>query len=164
LEGHSDFVRALAVTPDGTRLVSASADETPKVWDLATGRELLTLEGHSDWVRAVAVTPDGTRVVSGSRDNTLKVWDLATGVLLEDATFDPTRFQSLTHRPEEQGVEIKGPFLQIRNTADGQEIARFAADATISAANYSARRQTAAAGDRSGRVHILRLRSHRDSG
>ena len=79
LEGHSDSVNGVAVTPDGKRAVSASWDKTLKVWDLETGRALRTLEGHSDSVSGVAVTPDGKRAVSASWDKTLKVWDLETG-------------------------------------------------------------------------------------
>jgi len=79
LEGHSDVVDGVAVTPDGRRAVSASQDKTLKVWDLESGRALCTLEGHSDRVTAVAVTPDGRRAVSASDDQTLKVWDLESG-------------------------------------------------------------------------------------
>ena len=79
LEGHSASVDGVAVTPDGRRAVSASWDNTLKVWDLESGRELRTLEGHSGHVNGVAVTPDGRRAVSASEDNTLKVWDLDTG-------------------------------------------------------------------------------------
>ena len=79
LEGHSDCVDGVAVTPDGRRAVSASSDKTLKVWDLESGAELRTLEGHSDEVSGVAVTPDGRRVVSVSDDKTLKVWDIDSG-------------------------------------------------------------------------------------
>jgi len=79
LRGHSLNVTAVAVTPDGRRAVSASADHTLKVWDLATGAAERTLRGHSARVLAVAVTPDGRQAVSASDDHTLKVWDLATG-------------------------------------------------------------------------------------
>ena len=82
LEGHSAQVWAAALTPDGTRAVSASDDRTLKVWDLRTGEALRTLEGHSASVKAVAVTPDGMRAVSASDDRTLKVWDLRTGEAL----------------------------------------------------------------------------------
>src|SRR5665647_355733 len=78
LTGHSSTVCAVAVTPDGTRAVSASVDKTLRVWDLASGETLRTLEGHSALVSAVAVTPDGTRAVSASHDHTLRVWDLAS--------------------------------------------------------------------------------------
>jgi WD40 repeat protein len=85
LKGHSGIVTGVAVTPDGKRAVSASADKTLKVWDLETGRVLRTLQGHSDSVPGVAVTPDGQRAVSASHDKTLKVWNLDTGLLI--ATF-----------------------------------------------------------------------------
>ena len=79
LEGHTGAVYGVAVTPDGTRAVSASDDRTLRVWDLATGKSLASLEGHTNAVFGVAVTPDGTRAVSASEDTTLRVWDLATG-------------------------------------------------------------------------------------
>jgi WD40 repeat protein len=85
LTGHSSSVLAVAVTADGTRVISGSWDKTVKVWNLETGEEQLTLSGHSHWVQAVAVTADGTRVISGSWDKTVKVWNLETGV--EIATF-----------------------------------------------------------------------------
>jgi len=54
LEGHSSSVLAVAFTPDGKQLASASRDNTIKLWDASTGAALQTLEGHSNWVWAVA--------------------------------------------------------------------------------------------------------------
>jgi hypothetical protein len=82
LEGHSDSVNGVAVTPDGQRALSTSDDLTLKLWDLKTGRALRTLEGHSGAVNDVAITPDGTCAVSASFDKTLKVWDLKSGRVL----------------------------------------------------------------------------------
>lgn len=65
-------------TPDGRRAVSGSGGGTLMVWDLETGRAVLTLPGHNRGGDAVAVAPDGRRVVSAS-DRTLKMWDLETG-------------------------------------------------------------------------------------
>ena len=76
LTGHADWVRAVAVSPDGRRVVTASNDRTLKVWELESGRELQTLSGNAGWVRAVALTPDPWRAVSASADRTLKVWEL----------------------------------------------------------------------------------------
>jgi WD40 repeat protein len=82
LEGHTNWVNAVAVTPDGRRAVSASWDRTLRLWDLSSGQTLRTLEGHTAWVKAVAVTPDGRRAVSGSIDRTLRLWDLRSGQTL----------------------------------------------------------------------------------
>ena len=82
LEGHTDRVWAVAVSPDGRFIVSGSDDRTVKVWELESGRLLRSLEGHTGRVRAVAVSPDGRFIVSGSDDRTVKVWELESGRLL----------------------------------------------------------------------------------
>jgi hypothetical protein len=69
----------VAISADGKRIVSGSADRTVKVWDSTTGQDLLTLRGHGDTVKCVAISADGKRIVSGSYDRTVKVWDAATG-------------------------------------------------------------------------------------
>ena len=74
LNGHSGNVRSVAFSPDGTRVVSGSADKTIKIWSATTGEVVQTLDGHSDTVKSVAFSPDGTRVVSGSYDKTVKIW------------------------------------------------------------------------------------------
>ena len=64
----------VAVTGDGSRIVTGSNDKTARVWDARTGAELLQLKGHDGFVLGVAVTPDGRRVVTGSGDKTARVW------------------------------------------------------------------------------------------
>jgi WD40 repeat protein len=82
LDGHSETVFDVAMTPDGRRAVTGSVDTLVKVWDVKSGGESRTLRGHTDAVTAVAITPDGRLVISASQDETLKVWDGATGRLL----------------------------------------------------------------------------------
>ena len=66
LTGHQFGVIALAVTPDGQRIVSASWDRTLKLWDLVSRRELRTLSGYTGLVAGVVVISDGQRAVSAS--------------------------------------------------------------------------------------------------
>jgi len=75
----------VSFSPDGTRIVTGSEDETAKVWDARTGEERLALNGHTEGVTSVSFSPDGTRIVTGSQDDTEKVWDATTGKLLPDA-------------------------------------------------------------------------------
>jgi hypothetical protein len=60
-------------------VISASQDQTFKVWEMERGRMLATFARHAEYVTACAVTPDGRRVVSASAERTLKVWDLDSG-------------------------------------------------------------------------------------
>ncbi|NCR26553.1 MAG: protein kinase [Microcystis aeruginosa LE13-04] len=79
LTGHSDCLDSVAYSPDGRYLASGSRDNTIKIWEVATGKELRTLTGHSEIVFSVAYSPDGRYLASGSRDNTIKIWEVATG-------------------------------------------------------------------------------------
>jgi NB-ARC domain/TIR domain/WD domain, G-beta repeat/APAF-1 helical domain len=79
LAGHTDWVIAVALTPDGRRALSGSWDRTLRLWDLENGQTIRTLEGHTNSVWGVAITPDGRLAVSASRDQTLRLWDFETG-------------------------------------------------------------------------------------
>jgi WD40 repeat protein/tRNA A-37 threonylcarbamoyl transferase component Bud32 len=76
---HTGAVSAVAFSPDGTRLATASYGGTVKVWDTRTGAEALTFRGNAYAVRAVSFSPDGSRLASASDDGTVKVWDARTG-------------------------------------------------------------------------------------
>ncbi|PQE26677.1 hypothetical protein CJF30_00011108 [Rutstroemia sp. NJR-2017a BBW] len=61
-------------------VVSGSYDKTVRLWDTATGKQVLPpLKGHTDGVNSVAFSPDGKQVVSGSSDQTVRLWDTTTG-------------------------------------------------------------------------------------
>ena len=80
--GHSDCVQSVSFSPDGTRIVSGSMDNTVRLWDAVTGAHLQTLKGHSDEVQSVSFSPDGTNIVSRSYANTM-LWDAVTGAHLQ---------------------------------------------------------------------------------
>jgi len=83
LEGHSATVSSAVFSPDGTRIVSASADNTVRIWDSQTGAELIRLQGHTATVFSAVFSPDGTHIVSASADKTIRVWNSRTGEELE---------------------------------------------------------------------------------
>ena len=78
LEGHSGPVHAVAFSPDGRQLASASDDGAVRLWDPATGKSITTLTDHNNWVRGVAFSPDGRQLASVGNDGTVRLWDPAT--------------------------------------------------------------------------------------
>ncbi|MGF1545716.1 MAG: hypothetical protein ACFCUG_00150 [Thiotrichales bacterium] len=77
LAGHTDRIRDVTVSPDGTRIASASGDHSIRVWDAHTSAHLFTLRGHTSWVESVAFSPDGRLLASGGRDAGVKLWDIS---------------------------------------------------------------------------------------
>ncbi len=75
---HSDSVNAVAFSPDGARIASASSDKTIKVWEIATGKLLASGKDHSDAVWGVAWSPNGKYLASCGADRSVKIWDAAT--------------------------------------------------------------------------------------
>ncbi|WGD49439.1 c-type cytochrome [Bradyrhizobium sp. CB1650] len=78
LEGHTGPVAALDVSPDGSKLASASWDHSVRLWSLTDGSSR-AFEGHAQNVNGVAFAPDGKSLVSVGYDLTLRIWRLPEG-------------------------------------------------------------------------------------
>jgi WD40 repeat protein len=81
LEGHTNWVYALAVGLDGT-VYSGSADSTIRVWSGDDGTHIRTLSGHGGIVRSLAVGSND-KFYSGSRDKTVRVWSTRDGAHIQ---------------------------------------------------------------------------------
>jgi len=83
LTGHSHHVVDLSWAPDGSKIASASADDTAKIWDITTGNILVNFDKHSGGVYSVAWSPDGTKVATSGGDNLIRVWNPNNGVEID---------------------------------------------------------------------------------
>jgi WD40 repeat protein len=81
LNGHTDTVFSIAISPCRKRLVSGSADRTIRIWNLEGWALPQVLTGHTGWINSVLITPNGKTLISGSSDSTIKLWDLRDGRL-----------------------------------------------------------------------------------
>ena len=81
LQGHTGAVDGAAFDPSGETVVTASTDETARLWDATTGELRAVLEGHTESVDSAAFDPSGGTVVTASSDETARLWDASTGEL-----------------------------------------------------------------------------------
>jgi hypothetical protein len=79
LHGHKSGVLAVAFSPDGSTLATASWDNTARLWNVHTHKPTAVLDYHSRGVLAVAFSPDGTTLATGSDDDTAWLWNARTG-------------------------------------------------------------------------------------
>ena len=174
ITGHTDVVQTAAFSSDGLRIVTASEDKTVRIWDTATGLQLMLLSGHTRRVPSAAFSPDGTRIVTASLDKTVRIWDAATGrqiVLLSghtggvwSATFSPDGRRIVTASSDKTA--------RVWDVSTGQQIALLTghADRVWSAAfSPDGQRIVTASFDKSARVwdagtgkQIMVLSGHTD--
>ncbi len=78
---HQGEVVGAAFSPDGTRILTASADKTAKLWDATSGKLIGSFD-HLAGVLHASFSPNGTRILTASVDNTAKLWDAGSGKLI----------------------------------------------------------------------------------
>jgi len=105
LSGHTDDMRCLTFSSDGTFVVSGDWSGIIKLWDIQTGGVVRTLVGHTNAVNAVSISPDHAMIASGSWDKTIHLWNTWTGEchcvmdghndIVKSVSFSPTNSQLL---------------------------------------------------------------------
>jgi WD40 repeat protein len=112
LRGHEQAVSSLAVSPDGTALVSGSSDGTVRLWGIPTGQAQAILARNPVPVSCLAFSPDGKTVAWGSSDGSITLWDVTKGAERADLKGHRAEISMLAfrriHRPWLPQVRI-GP-------------------------------------------------------
>jgi WD40 repeat protein len=125
--GHTMSVASVAFSPDGKYVLSGSWDDTLKLWNVETGREIRTFTGHRDNIKSVAFSPDGKYALSGSEDRTLKLWDVATGKELRTFARHLESVKSVAFSPDGK-YALSGSednTLKLWDVSTGKEIRAF---------------------------------------
>ena len=86
LSGHPNAVYGVDWSPDGRLIASASLDNSVKLWDATTGKQVARLPGHGDGVSAVAFSPDSKTLFSSSLDRSIKIWNVGSRALVKTGT------------------------------------------------------------------------------
>jgi mono/diheme cytochrome c family protein len=108
-----DMALTLSFNPDGSRLAVGGADNSIRIYDVATGREELVIQQHADWVMSIAWSADGARLASASRDRTARVYDALNGTL------------------ETSYTGHQGPVLAVAFSPDGKRVCSAGRDKKI---------------------------------
>ena len=66
-------------SPSGDAILTASVDDTARLWDPTTGEQRAILKGHEGWVYSAVFSPTGDAILTESRDNTARLWNPVTG-------------------------------------------------------------------------------------
>lgn len=93
-----DTIYGASYSSDGKLVSFGCADNSARIIEAATGKQLVRIDHHQDWVFGTAMTQDGKHVVTASRDRTVKICETATGAFIGNlTTLDPTQ-PSSNHR------------------------------------------------------------------
>jgi geranylgeranyl transferase type-2 subunit beta len=107
------WVGSVAFDPAGRRLATGSADHVARVFDVVSGKQLLSFKQHRDCVTSIQFSPDGQRVATGSYDRTAILWNARTAQI------------------EHQFAGHNGAVMSVAFSPDGKILATASVDRTV---------------------------------
>ncbi len=124
LTAHNDSVKSIAFSRDGKMLASGSADDTIKLWNLATNQDVATLTGHSSTDYTIAFSPDVKMLASGSTD-TIQLWNIESdkNISTLSSSFDSIRFIAFSKNGKTLVSASRDGTIKLWNLETNEEIA-----------------------------------------
>jgi WD40 repeat protein len=127
-----DTVFGVSLSPDATRVAAGGADNTVRIVDTASGKELYKMGAHENWVLGSVFAVDGKRVVSVGRDRAAKLTDASTGAFLENVNLLRGELSAIARHPSKEIVVIGGdervPYVYLM---DRPKVMKIADDTTL---------------------------------
>jgi hypothetical protein len=96
---HTNWVRSVAYSPDGSLIASGGDDRQIHLWDAVSGVKINTFLGHKNWVSALGFSPDGNYLISGDQDNILILTDLRTGKMVFQSDKQSNKIMAIAFNP-----------------------------------------------------------------
>ncbi|HEY1786240.1 MAG TPA: hypothetical protein VGG30_11850 [Pirellulales bacterium] len=123
-KGETAAILAVAYSPDGNSVATASEDGQVSVFGLAPAGPVRSWPAHADAAAAIAYSPDGLTLASGGYDKVIKLWNAATGEQIRTLAGHTGWVVSLAFSPDGQTLASGSYDRSIRlwNVADGQEL------------------------------------------
>jgi WD40 repeat protein len=127
-----DTVFGVSLSPDGSRVAAGCTDNTVRIVETATGKQLHSMGAHENWVLGTVFGADGKRVVSVGRDRAAKLTDVATGGFLENVNLLRGELAAIARHPSKEIVVIGGeervPYIYLM---DRPKVMKIADDTTL---------------------------------
>jgi WD40 repeat protein/tRNA A-37 threonylcarbamoyl transferase component Bud32 len=161
-------------SPDGRRIVTSSSDDIAKIWDAATGHELLALQGSVADLGGAVFSPDGQRILTVSRDHTVRVWSAVVGRQMLELRGHTDQVWGAAFSPDGRRIVTASwdKTARIWNADTGQELSRFEHDDKVFDAHFSpdGLRVVTSSHDKTARIwdattgrQILQLAGHNEA-
>jgi hypothetical protein len=122
-----DTVFGVSISPDASRIAVGCTDNTVRIFDASSGKELFKIGNHENWVLGTVFDHDGKRIVSVGRDRAAKLTDATTGAFLENLNLLRGELTALARHPSKDVVVVGGedrtPYIYMMDRPKNMKIA-----------------------------------------
>ncbi len=156
LIGHGGMVRDIAVSADGSRVLTASFDYTVRLWDFGTQQNLKLLDAHSGPVNTVIFLKGGKKALSAGKDGVVLMWDLGSGKVIRSFKGHTQHVMALALRPDGTTFASAGWDGTVRmwTIADGIQTAIFTPPSDVNTLTFGLNGDVLFTGHKDGRVRM----------